>query len=382
MQSFEELLDFRYLTASFRDQPTLMNYFFTGRYFNNLRDVPTDEWELINYGQNNTPVGFNSVGSPAQMHTPIGGAKRIGSMFFTYNGLQLPGDALNALREPESQTLQNKGLQVVMNAMEEFQQRHRILKEAALSTIFSFGRVCVNANGDIVRPTVNTLTGALSNPSGAVTVADYTIPDSHRGNLDGIIDTMWSSSATKIFQQLEDIDYQAELAGVPKPTDIIVNTLNKRHLRDNAEFQLWAKESNVAPDRVLMGETIEGLWGKNWHFVGGTYQNSSGTTVDLVPQTHAIIVPPNGPWFRAVQGLQLVPNSLELQSDWRAALNALNEVYGEFSYACLEHNPARLTQYMGDKWGCMFPNPNVIWMPNVFETDDVAGEGGTSGTGA
>jgi len=386
MMSFEQLLDFRFLTASMRDMPSIGDLFFTNKFFVGARDIPTDEWELINYGASNSPVTANTVGSSANRVVPIGGTKRIASMFYTYNMVNLPAIGLQALREEESHALQSRGAAVVEAIQEEFVNRHRILKEGIIATILAFHRVNFDASGNLLRPTVDSLTGAQTNAAGTLTSADYTVPNSRRGNLtdtaftpNAVIDVMWSTSTAKIWRHLEQIGYRAQVAGVPKPTEIYVNALNKPLLADNTEFQAWATRNQRSQDTVLAGEMVENLWGYNWHFIAGTYQDVNGATVDLIPRRKAIILPPMGPWLRPARGLELVPNSIDLQGDWRTTLNGLQEVYGEFAYAHLEHNPARLDMYMGDKWGLALPNPNAVWAPDVFETSASASD--VSGTG-
>ena len=380
MQTFEQLLDYRVLTASYRDTPAIGDFHFSNKYFTNVRDVPTDEWELINFGPANQPLPINSRGASANTMTPQGGTKRIGNMFVGYDRTPLDVTVLQALREEESFALQQKGAATVAAVQEEFIQRARVRKEAIIASIMAYGQVGFDANGNVIIPTVDSLSGTLTAGSGAVITADFTVADGHRGNLTSAgtaISNMWSNSDAKIVDQLEQIRYNASVAGVPRPTEITVNELSKKHLRDNAQFKEWAKESNVAPDTILRGEMIQGLWGFDWHFVGGTYTDVNGTTVDLVPQTHAIIAPPVGPWLRAVNGLTLVPTSLDTQTDVGAALAALTDVYGEYSYAKLDHNPATLYLYGGDAFGMAFANPNSVWMPNVFETDDGSSQSGT-----
>ena len=147
-----------------------------------------------------------------------------------------------------------------------------------------------------------------------------------------------------------------------------------KHLQDNNEFRFWAQRQQRTAESVLQGDMIEDLWGFNWHFIGGTYQDSSGATHDLIPQTSAVICPQTGPWLAASRGLELVPQDLSPAPGWREAIAQLAEVYGQFGYAVLEHNPAQLSLFLGENWGLNFPDPNAIWMPTCF---DDSGESGT-----
>lgn len=380
--SFQELLDYRQLTASFNAVPSVGNYPLTTDFFVNTRQYQPDEYELIYYPSVNTPAPLNTRGTPAHVLAPQGGTKRNMTLFHAFNEVPLPAFAFNALREPESQTLQRKGANEIARIQEEFDQRHRIMREAIISSIMSFGRVNMDDNGNILRPTVDSLSGALTNNASDVLGADFTVDNSHRGNLndttDGsIIDSMWSNSNARIFRHLEKIRDRAIKNNIQIPTEIYIHRINKHVLIDNAEFKAWAQASNIRPDVVLQGEGVNDVWGWNWHFIGNGYTDVNGTYVDLIPRTHAVICPKPGPWLRAAEGLELVPTSLEVQTDLNAAIGSLREVYGRFSYAKVRDNPAGLTMFMGDNWGLNFADPNAIWMPNVFETDSGSSASGT-----
>lgn len=380
MFSFEQLLDFRELTASFRATQSITDYEMTKAFYTSPRDVLSDSVEMIFYPAINTPAPVNSRGTSARILNPQGGTKRLATIFHAFNKMPLPADALRALREPESFMAQEKGKQVVEMAMEEFVTRHALLTEAVISTIITHGRVNFDSNGGVLRPTINP-DGSLSDASGTMISADFDVDDSHRKELnngtDQIITNLWSNSDADIAQQLELLRYRCRASNIAQPTEIYLNPVQaKRHLRLNNEFRFWAQQHGNNPDKMLMGDVIENLWGFNWHFIGGTYQTAAGTTVDLIPQTMAVICPPpSQPWLRSFRGSELVPTSIDTAPDWQAALNSLNLVYGQFAYAKIEHDPVQIVMYIGDNWGISFADPNAIWMPTVFSDDATSGSG-------
>ncbi len=189
---------------------------------------------------------------------------------------------------------------------------------------------------------------------------------------------LWSNSSARIERQLIDLKYRARKNNIPEPTEIYVHTLTKKHLFDNTEFRSWAQNSNTAPDRVLAGNFIEDLWGYNWHFVGGTWQDSGGTTRDLITQEHAVITPAVGPWLRASRGAELVPREVGVVQDMNAALASLDYFFGPFAYAELKHNPAALAMFMGENWGLHFADPGAIWIPTGIDNEALSGTGEAS----
>jgi len=268
----------------------------TGTFYTNVKNNESDEFELIYYPAINTPSPANVRGQQAKVLTPAGGTKRHMTMFHGFNMIPLPEDALIALREPDSHSIQAKGERSVARVVEEFDIRAKLNKEVAISLIMSFGRVNIDATGNFLPPTEDNTSGALTNHSDTNISADFGIADDHRGNLtdatDGkIIRDYWSNSAAKISDQLDTIAYRARKKNTVVPTEVYINSDNKRWLRDNAQFKEWAQYNNVSTSKILRGETIDDLWGFNWHFVGGTWQDKDGTTRDLLPKTKALIVP-------------------------------------------------------------------------------------------
>lgn len=386
MQTFEQLLDPRELSGSFEATPSLMEYELTNTFYTAPRDVRSDQVEMIYYPAITQPAPLNARGAEARVLTPSGGTQRFHNLFHAFNQTPLPADALRALRNPDNFDLQEKGRLTVERINEELQTRMRLTKEAIIASIITTGRVNLDSGGNVLTPSVNADSGAVTDANNTVISADFGVANSHRGRLNDSSDgylisqaELWSNSATKISRHLEALKYRASKRNVAKPTDIYVHSLAKNALRDNEEFRLWAVESNRAVEAVLRGEMIEDLWGFNWHFVGGTYQDASGTTRDLIPQTVAVIMPPpSQPWIRAYRGLELVPSQVGVVSSVDEALNNLMEVFGEFQYASLEHNPARIDLFSGDNWSVNFADPDAIWMPTVFDSTSPE----TSGTGA
>lgn len=369
MKSFQELLDPRILTSQYSQRERVSRTFTLTDYFlSNPEQIEKNEAEFVYYPAMNEPAPINAPGAPARVLTPGGGTKRHVSLFRAFNEIALPGDALSALREPDSQALQAKGRQVVSLTFDQFSERHRLMKEVILGQFLAVGRVNFNNVGQILVPSVNSSTGAITDASGTVVSADFGVANGHRGNIGSIISALWSTASTSISSHLDAIDDAAEAAGVPKPTHIWIHSFNKKYLRTNTEFQTWAKESNTAPDAVLRGDMIENLWGKTWHFLGSKYQgpSDSGNDTNIIPKTVAVMHPDPGPWMRTYKGSELVPRSIDIKASVDEALANLEALYGQFAYAKLSDNPAHLLMRMGDNFGFAYADPNAVWCPTVF----------------
>lgn len=356
MQEFHELLNPHVLTASYGQRDGVRPYPLTEAYYKAPLEVDDDEFDLVFFPAMMDPAPGNISGGEARLLSPGQGTTRRAAVFPQFNKIQLPGDALLALREPDSPALQKKGATTVNRIFDDFGERHNIYRELVIARTLTEGLIYANAAGQI-----------LENSTGAAVTIDFGIDSSHKGNLGGIIDVQWSDPTADIAHHIEAIKDAAEAANAEQPTDIWLHTIRKRDLRNNAKFVQWASFNQKVTDVVLQGDIIEGLWGMTWHFYGGKYRGVDGAMHDYIPQTGGFLAPPaDRPWVRPVQGKTLVPMDLNVVSDWRKALDSAEEMYGRFAYAKLTDDPMALWLYMGDKFGLYFADPNAIWMPTLF----------------
>lgn len=368
MNSFKSLLPLVELTAMYKSAPTLTELFFTNNFYSNPQNVNSDEVEIINIGATTRPGPGNSRGSAARRIQPKGGSKRYATLFNIFNNLGVPANCLYALREPESYGFQEKGRAALEIQIEEAAWKARLHKECVLRSIIVYHRVNLDVNGEILEPTITTATGALTDASGTVTSADFGIANARRGDCADIFAALWSTAGTKIGEQLAIADRENAKAGAPRIGTILLSSLNKSAIRANTEFNDWAKYNSIRPNAILEGEGIDGLWGKNWRFIDGTWTDVNGTTHDLIPQTLAVLVPDmgNGAWLRKYRGGELVPGSLELGSTLDEIVNQLELVYGEYMYAQLTLNPVNLELYNGDNFGLGMPEVNCMFTVTAF----------------
>lgn len=354
--NFRALLDPHYLTDSYSQRPGVRAYPLTDMYYVNPQNVADDQFDFVFYPAEMEAAPLNRSGDEARTLTTGDGATRKGSLFVAFNKIRMPMDAVSALREPDSMAMQEKGQLALQNVFDRFSERHAIQKELIVSKILTTGFVYLDAQGNV-----------LESSSGAAVTAEFDVAASHKTNLNGIINKLWSDNTAKILDNCDSIRDQAESENAEAPTDLWVHPLSKRHLRNNDQFIEWCVESGVNADTILRGDMIEGLAGFNWHFYGGKYKDATGTMQNYIPVTQGIMTPPpTGGWLKKSQGLSLVPTDLNIQSDWQTALNSVVPMYGKFSYAKMKDDPLALYLYMGDKFGLNFADPAAVWMPTLF----------------
>lgn len=369
MKSWEELLSYQQLTAAYRSMPSLAELFFTNTFYKNPKPIYGDTIRMIEISATNTPGPMNTKGASAKVIQPKGGGQRFFSLFDYFTELPIDPLSLMQLSAFESPELQASGQDVLDIQLEESATKQRLAKEVILSMIMTYNRVNIGVDGSILVPSVHATTGAITDNASTMISADFGVADTHRGNLDGIIAAQWSTAGTSIMDQLETLDRAAGIAGVPKVMDIYVNSLHKADLRANTEFNDWAKYTNVAnyAGQVLTNFDSDQLqvFGKRFHFISGTWVDSTGTTRDIMPQNLALMVPDMGPWLRAFTGRRLVPNAQGIASA-ATPMSDFTAIEGEYGYAYTNHNPVRTSVFAGDTYGLGFANPNAVWVGKVF----------------
>lgn len=260
MNSFKSLLPLTELTAMYKSAPSITDLFFTNTFYTNPQNVNSDEVEIVSVGATTRPGPGNTRGAAARQLQPKGGAKKIATIFHTFNNLPVPADCLWALREPESYGFQQKGEAALQIQVEDAAWKARLHKEILLRQILVYHRVNMDANGELLDPSITTATGALTDASGATISADFGVSNNRRGDCNDIASgALWSTAGTKIGEQLDIFDRENARVGAPKIMDILTSSLNKSALRGNTEFNDWAKYNSVRPNQVLVGDGIDGL---------------------------------------------------------------------------------------------------------------------------
>lgn len=357
--SVRQILDPRILSASYQQLPPQSPTPLTDAFFRDPEPIDDDSFRSMYDPYDSTPAPGNISGAEARTISLGDAEERLFTMILTFNKMKVPSTVLQALREPDSYTLQNMGRTEVRRVMNKFDNRHRLFKEVSISKIITTGKLYMDAGGNI-----------LESSSGAATSCEFDVPSSNQGNLGGMISAKFDIAGTDIPSILEDIADEAATQNVQAPTDVWVNKVNLQSLRNNTKFQTWAQYNNAATTTVLRGGMIEDLWGLNWHFITGKYRGSDGNMKDLIPATGTgslVLTPPvSGQWLKSSNGLTLLPRSIDVEQGWEAALSNAEKAYGRFSYARLKDDPVAIVMYMGDKFGLHFNEPKAIWQADAF----------------
>lgn len=368
MDSVKQILDYREFGAVYRDSSTIEDMIFTNRFFANPETTWSDKVEVVNVTAINTPGKMNIRSGPPRIVQPTD----LGSQSFTIlrqsDEMPLPADALQAVREPDSQAMQQKGRFIVQENVRKFGRQAALFKEVAIASIIQKGRLNVKADGTLLTPSVHATTGVITDHADAQVIADYGQPTSRRGNLGGIIDAYWDVADTDIDKHLSAIKIAARKAGSMQPNTIYINEEDKWNLKRNTQFKTWAQYNSMRVDDVLRGDGIDGLWGFNWRFVNQYYNDEDGTAQPIIPSKCGLLTPPDGDWHRAFNGVEPVfidPSNYFATMD--QAVGALTFMEGQIAYAMIKSGPpVTLSAFYTDNWGVGLADPNAVWTPRLF----------------
>ncbi|MCY2966293.1 MAG: major capsid protein [Planctomycetota bacterium] len=354
-----QILDPRLLTASYQQLPGDVATPFTDVFYHDPEEVDDNTVRSMYDPADMAAAPGNQPGAEARVVTIGNASERVFNLFYSFNRTRLPEDIMKAIREPASYQLQKKGATEIGRVLAKFRARQIRFKELVIAKILTKGVVYMNALGQV-----------LESSTGAAQTADFQVPAANQGNAGGLVTGLFSTVGTDIPAILESIVDQALTNNVPAPRHLWMNKSNLSSLRNNTKFQTWAANNEGPASQILRGQMIEDLWGWTWHFVQSKYENSSGSMTPYIPATgvgSVVLTPdPTGPWVKATTGLNLIPKTLDLATTVDAALASIDQVYGAFAYAALNHNPISIDAFLGDKFGLHFNEPGAVWQLTAF----------------
>jgi rhodanese-related sulfurtransferase len=250
-----------------------------------------DEVHSFNWRGPETPAPMNiRGGAPQQTDAPVI-IKRQSGMFRIHTYLPLMYQWLGRMTADPSTTVEDRNSLTILQQliMAQVAQHTMTVDLMAIQTMF-FGMLYRDSSHNILTPTAHATTGAITAPNGAAFAYEFNIPDTSRGNLDGVISDQWSAADTDIEAQLILVREKAAQERRAIPDTISFRAADWPKLRNNTKFETWAVNNQAAVDAVLAGEPVKGLWGWTWKAVDPQYQvNTSNALVNLWPANRVLI---------------------------------------------------------------------------------------------
>lgn len=271
-------------------------------------------------------------------------------------------NTLNALRAMDSPALQERGVQEIDRQTVAFRKYFDMLRLNAVFSILRYGAIYFDGDGQL-----------LPSSTGAVTTVDFAVDAANQGQLnwdgDGaIIDASWATAGTDIIGHMKELKRAARLTtGYPLAWAfygdkileyLLTNTLVKEYLNRNPAMQ----------QSLIAGEIPDGLFNLKWRPIGEAFfQDQDGTDQVWFGDDHIVFTPePSPEWFEWVEGSYQIPTNLGgVYSGGLDAANAFSKVYGMFSFASVESDPAGIKHNCGDTFLPTLKVPRAIWIADV-----------------
>ncbi|MCC5829075.1 MAG: major capsid protein [Phycisphaeraceae bacterium] len=302
-------------------------------------------------------------GGPAHARTLEGMTRRSATMIHSFEHQSLPVAAWPNLTHPETGNAQDMARQEIERQTRAFKQRFVNLRQAATACAISTGRLYFDDQGQL-----------LPAESGSVWGVDFNIPPSNRGKLvasDGIIQgssAKWSAGGTDILWQLRLLkSLAARTTGYPLAYAFYGAHI-PTYLAGNEGISNWihsgVPSTGETAEAVMQGGELPGnLFGLKWIPMADAFFASADGTLHNVhdPDTVVFTPAPSPDWFELIQGSYAVPTGAPTEHDG----DSLEEVFGMFSYATLEHNPPSLVQYAGDTFLPLIKVPGAVFHAQV-----------------
>lgn len=361
MYAIQDIKNPRFFTKAYQERAELV------RTPNKLWDFycgtpeqqPNGVVEMVYYPAAKQVAPGNTYGSQAKTLTKIGASEKLFKPIHMFNSISVDVSSLVAIRNDSDNTLDVKGSNEVNRQFDYLSYRKWQFKAAVLSKLLAAG-ICYFDSDYMV----------LEDSSGADTskTIDWGVASTHKTTLNGIIGTdYWDVAATKILTQLDNLRIQAESENAEPPRHIWQNSTAKAYLRENTELKSFMVLNSSRAEAVLngVGDEME-LGGYVWHFTDQTYIGADGSTSrPFVPNNKAIITPDPGAWFKYIETSELVPTEVGVEDSVQTALGSFMEMYGDYTYCAVEHNPPRLDIFDGTNFFVGLANLNSIWIPTV-----------------
>ena len=261
--------------------------------------------------------------------------------------------------------------QLLDDKIRDMKRKQYLLMEAMLAHMFVYNRINFDSNLRLLLPTVHATTGAITNHANTVVSIDFGVPDANRGNVNSLITAQWSTAGTDIQKQLNAIDKAQMDRGCPPIAEIHCNINDQHHIWNNTLVKTWVAANPQALQQLLTGGFITGLFGKKWVFHAESYVDPVGgsTVIDQIPQTLALMVPADGDWLRAYEGMEpmdKMPEKTRFSSTGEAMAD-LAYVPGEFGYVAKESGQPPTYWMNGiNNWGVAMAEPNAVLVGKVF----------------
>lgn len=291
------------------------------------------------------PARLAHYGGPAHVRQLEGLRRHSAAMIHAFEQQTLPIAAWSGLLDPQTGQSQTLARQEVECQTRSFKQRFVNLRQAAVACALIRGRLDFSRDGQL-----------LPDQSASAWNIDFHIPETNIGPIvgaEGVLadetDSPWSAASTNIVAQIRALKSLAlRTTGYPIGYAFYGSNIPS-YLAANQSVSDWMQAmtpGSAAEDANTHSEIPGRMLGLQWVPVADAcFATPDGQMHTLEEPDTVVFTPaPSAEWYELVQGSYAVPTGTPSID----TVDAMQEVFGMFSYARIEHNPPAVVQFAGD----------------------------------
>lgn len=239
----------------------------------------------------------------------------------------------------------------------------------AVATTLALGNIYVDANGNLL-PTSSGAAKTFSQQISATTNIGSILDTASVGIFGATGGGSWAVNSTNIPKQLLRLKKLAAMTHGYKPKIALYGDNIREYIATNDYCLDFLAREGYTREQILEDTTLpNGLFGFEWvPAYEASYEKDDGTKVALWNVDGITFLPsqedaPN--FWSMFEGSNLVPSTIDIQTDAMAALNSAQQVFGGFGYSRMTTDPLALNIHMGD---CALPAvrlPDTVYIADV-----------------
>ncbi len=240
----------------------------------------------------------------------------------------------------------------------------------AVGTTLARGNIYADADGNLLP----TSSGADTNMTFNQGISSDNIGTVLDGASAGIFGATgggsWANASTNIPLQLTRLQELAAQMHGYEPVVALYGKNVKTYLLQNDYVLDFLARNSAMQTQYLQDNTIpDGLFGFKWIPAWkASFTKDDGTKVAIWPSDNVTFMPAESDMdavYSMFEGSNLVPTTLDIQTDAQAALNGLTTVHGAYGYSHITAKPVNLSNVMGDTFLPALKVPEAFYLADV-----------------
>lgn len=356
-QTIDQILGGPNLTGVIQATTTGVPDVWPASFYSNRQPVDGDTGEYTKVTGTRQVARIAAYGSPSQVRALKDVAKIPVKLIHTVESVSHKPSVLTNLLNYADLTKQNLGIAEVTRQSREFKQLFDNLRVMSLTSMLFTGKINFDGSGSLLPTT-----------SGAKVTVDYGLPATNLNQLNGIFDTTWATSTTKIMTQLSKLKKQSRRQTGYALKYAFYGENVPDYINANTAYRDFLKLNPVANAQHVAGGIADGFGGFVWlPAFESFYEDGTGAAQSVVGADGVLFTPePSPEWLGWLEGTYPIPTSVgNITPDAAGSMANVQAATGMFSYGQVISDPVTVKQVAGDTFLPVLCVPGAIFSSTV-----------------